>query len=352
MVYSGVTSSPSMADNSISKNENLALRGICISLIVLHNLVHNVVPFEENEKWFNPEFSDFFINNISGHPILGSLSYLGWLGVPIFFFLSGYGLSKKYGKTIPNSFSFIKRHYLKLLLLAGPIILLKNIKLGTPPLQVLGQLTFLNNIYDNLSIYPRAFWYLRVAFELYIIYSLFLRRIPAKWLLFLSFVVTCSFYFFSDKVVESMKYHSIGWLLDFSLGVYAVHHGRWLERIETIYCSLLFFALLVFSSINGYAWYFSTTFSILFFLSIKKHITNRLLIFLGSISAFLYVTHPLVRDIWLHWNLDYMIGNQWYITLSVCSYFLISVLVAYLYCLLFKMIRVFFNNHFSKTRQL
>ena len=39
-------------DNSLSKDESLALRGICITMIVLHNLIHNVVPFHENEKWF------------------------------------------------------------------------------------------------------------------------------------------------------------------------------------------------------------------------------------------------------------------------------------------------------------
>lgn len=81
-------------DNSLSKDESLALRGICITMIVLHNLIHNVVPFHENEKWFNISNAEYFLNNITNHPILGSISYLGWLGVPMFFFLSGYGLQK------------------------------------------------------------------------------------------------------------------------------------------------------------------------------------------------------------------------------------------------------------------
>ena len=114
--------------NGIAKNENLALRGICISLILLHNLVHNVVPFTENERFFDPEKADFFINNLMSHPILGSISYLGWLGVPVFFFLSGYGLSMKYESTISNAFTFIKNHYLKLLLLAGPFIIIGNLE--------------------------------------------------------------------------------------------------------------------------------------------------------------------------------------------------------------------------------
>lgn len=335
-------------DICLSKNENLALRGFCIMFIVLHNLAHNVMPFEENEKWFNPEFANFFINNFFDHPILGSISYLGWLGVPIFFFLSGYGLSKKYGHSIQNTFSFITGHYLKLLLLAGPFILLKNIKIGTPPLQVLAQLTFLNNLFENSSIYPAAFWYLRVAFEYYILYALILRRFPVKWLLVFAMLVTCSLFFLNDEVVKTMKYHSIGWLLDFSLGVYVAQHGQWLKRIENVYCSFLFFVMLVFSSINEYAWYFSCTFAVLFFLSIKRHLANRLMTFLGSISAFLYVIHPLIRDMWLHLKLDYMNGNLLHISLSVCTYFLLCVLVAYLYGLFYKRILVFIQGCFQR----
>ena len=305
-------------------------------LIVLHNLAHNVVPFMENEKCFDPSNAEFFINNVLAHPILGSISYLGWLGVPIFFFLSGYGLSKKYGKEIPNPLEFIKIHYLKLLLLAGPCILIDNIIRGSSFFQILGQLTFLNGFFGYDEIYPVAFWYLRVAFEFYILYALILRHIPAKWFLGLSLVIVCSFVFISGRVVETMKFHSIGWLLDFSLGVFIAKDGKWLKRIENVYCSLLFLVLLVFSSIYEYAWLFSTTLAVLFFLSIKRHITNKLVLFLGSISAFLYVVHPIVRNRWTHLPLDYMNGNVIYIFLSICAYLGVCVLAAYLYGLYYK----------------
>lgn len=339
---------PATADNVISKKENLGLRGLCITLIVLHNLVHNRVPFIENEKWFDILNADYFINHIFGHPILGLISYLGWIGVPIFFFLSGYGLSKKYGSRIPNTLLFIKDHYLKLLLLAGPIILLKNIVHVTPPLNVLGELTFLNNVFGDYEIHPGAFWYLRVAFQFYIVYALLLRRIPVKWLLIFSFVVMCSFLLFDNNTVKLMKYHSVGWMLDFSLGVFVAQHGQWLKRIENIFCSIALLALVLFSSVNGYAWYFSSTFAVLFFLSIKRHLTNRVMIFLGSITAFLYVTHTLIMELWLFLKLDYMNGNVLYIFLSVCGYFLVCVLAAYLYGKFYKKVLALMRGAFSQ----
>ncbi len=342
--------SPVTTDNVISKKENLGLRGLCITLIVLHNLAHNVIPFAENEAWFDPSKADFFINNVLGHPILGPISYLGWMGVPIFFFLSGYGLSEKYGKTMPSMFSFIKDHYLKLLLLACPFIIIGNLEVdeGKSLLQVLGQLTFLNQFFENNEIHPAAFWYLGVAFEFYILYALILRRIPAKWLCLISLAVSCSFYFYSDELVFLMNLHCIGWLLDFSLGMCAAQHPQWFRRIENVYCSIALLALLLFASVNEYVWYFSTTFAVLFFFSVKKHVKNKLLVFLGTISSFLYVCHPVIRDIWQHLKLDYMNGNLLYVFLSVCAYFLVCVLAAYLYGKLYKKVLALMHGAFSK----
>ena len=337
------------SDKSLSQDESMALRGICISLIVLHNFIHNVVPFAENEKWFNPENADFFINNIMSHPVLGSFSYLGWLGVPLFFFLSGYGLNKKYGNSIPNVITFIKSHYIKLLILAGPIILIKNIKLGTSVFCVMGQLTFLNGFWGDTLIYPKAFWYLRVAFEFYIIYVLILRYIPPKVLLGCATLVTCSFLFFSNDIVRTMKYHCVGWSLDFALGIYSSHHPRWIKQTENVYCSVLLMVIGLFSSVNGCVWIFSSTIALMFFLSIKRFITNKLLVFMGTMSAFLFVTHPIVRDLWLHLNLDYMNGSRIYASVSVCSYLLTCLLIAVLYGWIYKRVLAFIQNLFFKT---
>ncbi|MBR1626125.1 MAG: hypothetical protein IJ681_03165 [Bacteroidales bacterium] len=176
-----------LKDNSeLTKAQSLGLRGLCISLIVLHNFIHNVIPFAENESSFNIDNAQYFLDNILSHPIMGSLSYLGWLGVPMFFFLSGYGLHTKYAGNIDNKFSFIKKHYLKLLFLAGPFILIsgcsKIIHLHSLRMFVdaVLSLSFLNQFW-GATIYPRAFWYIRVAFEFYILYA-FIHKINPKYL--------------------------------------------------------------------------------------------------------------------------------------------------------------------------
>ena len=198
-------------DNSLSKDESLALRGICITMIVLHNFIHSVVPFHENEKSFSVIRADFFVNNIFDQPILGTISYLGWLGVPMFFFLSGYGLNKKYGNQLPNKLFFIKWHYFKLLLLAGPIILFSNILASTPISQIVGQLSLINTFFDLKCINPiswirpASFWYIRVALEFYILYAILLYRINSKLLLALAFVANLSLFFFDWSTVRILK---------------------------------------------------------------------------------------------------------------------------------------------------
>lgn len=351
-----MTLTPQKKDNNLTWNENLGLRGLCITLIVLHNFIHNILTIQECEKFFYSERADFYLHSVLGHPITGTLSYLGWIGVPVFFFLSGYGLSSKYGRVVPNVFSFVSKHYLKLLLLAGPVILFKNLNDGTPILDILGQLTFLNNLF-NRSIGPASFWFLRVAFEFYILYALVLRFIPPKLLLGFGIIVLCSYLFISEEVCLMMKNHFLGWLFDFSLGLYLAQNPRWIKRIENIYSSICLFALVMFSSVNFYAWPFSTTLTVLFFLSIKRYLTNRPLVFLGTISASLYVTHSVVRNIWqiqlnLDQNMDYMNGNRAYFILLVISFFLSAVIVAYLYGKLYKIAWTFFQDRLFKKERI
>lgn len=338
-------------DNYISKNESLALRGVCITMIVLHNFIHSVVPFHENEKSFSVIRADFFVNNIFDQPILGTISYLGWLGVPMFFFLSGYGLNKKYGNQLPNKLFFIKWHYFKLLLLAGPIILFSNILASTPISQIVGQLSLINTFFDLKCINPiswirpASFWYIRVALEFYILYAILLYRINSKLLLALAFVANLSLFFFDWSTVRILKYHHTGWLFVFSLGIFTAKNPQWTKYLNNAYIPFLLFVLLIISNINQYLWYFCDVISVVFLLSIKKYITNKYIVFIGTISAFLYVTHTAVRNPWLsHIKLDYTNGNLLLITLSICSFYLTCLVVAYIYGLGYKKALSFINK--------
>ena len=281
--------------------------------------------------YLNISNAEYFLNNITNHPILGSISYLGWLGVPMFFFLSGYGLQKKYGGKIHNQFSFIKKHYLKLLCLAGPIIIINNLHAHIKIVHILGQLTFLNNIPFENNILPAAFWYLRVALQFYILYALFFFRIKPKYLLFSGIVISICFIFIDDQVTRLFKYHFIGWFLDFALGCYFAVNNNCIKQIEKKGYIFFFFVILLISCVNKHLWIFCDTISILFLLSIKRFINIKLLIHIGTLSAVLYVTHPLVRNLWLYINIDYMKDNILLISISLIFYFISCISTAFIY---------------------
>ena len=85
---------------SITHKESLSLRGLAISIIVLHNIVHIAQNIFCNEGFYTQEYTNDMLVNICTMPYSYIISFWGWLGVPLFIFLSGYGLQKKWGGLI------------------------------------------------------------------------------------------------------------------------------------------------------------------------------------------------------------------------------------------------------------
>ncbi len=86
----------------LSKEECATLRTIAILSIVVHNFAHKLPGAAvENEFAFNIENSINFSNKVlSSDFLIHIFSFWGHLGVPIFVFLSAYGLSLKYGNEV------------------------------------------------------------------------------------------------------------------------------------------------------------------------------------------------------------------------------------------------------------
>ena len=88
-----------MSDKSslLTRDNSLILRGVAILFIVLHNFLHfDCFGFTgENEMAFSSEKAIEFLGTIiNGSSILGEFfSHLGWIGVPVFVFLTGYGVA-------------------------------------------------------------------------------------------------------------------------------------------------------------------------------------------------------------------------------------------------------------------
>ena len=180
------------------------MRGIAILAIMLHNYCHYVKGIvKENEYQFFDKRIDGLWEALT-HPDeflpMHLLSFFGHYGVPVFLFLSGYGLVRKYENesrgqshdsgenhaTSPiNSFSFLRYHYLKLLrmLIVGFVlfIMVDAVTPGRFPFHwdnVIAQLLMYINVLpepDKL-IWPGIYWFFGLMMQLYNVYRLLLYR--------------------------------------------------------------------------------------------------------------------------------------------------------------------------------
>lgn len=83
----------------LSLTDTNSMKGVAITFIVWHNLIHWLIPLKENEFTFNIDYSNYFwehIKELDSSLWMDIFSFLGWYGVPVFLFVSGYGLVRKY----------------------------------------------------------------------------------------------------------------------------------------------------------------------------------------------------------------------------------------------------------------
>ena len=109
----------SVQGDVLTKADCKVLRGMAILCIVAHNYCHWMpAVVQENEfqwKVANVIALAHSISSTTSCLISDLLSFFGHYGVPVFVFLSAYGLEKKYsrGKELSTR-AFIFRHYSKL----------------------------------------------------------------------------------------------------------------------------------------------------------------------------------------------------------------------------------------------
>ena len=91
----------------LNKQDTSALKGIAILCIAIHNFCHWLpMAVHENEYVFRLEDSLKLLHHVQMlHPqvLLNVFSHFGHYGVPVFLFLSGYGLVCKYERSHSNN---------------------------------------------------------------------------------------------------------------------------------------------------------------------------------------------------------------------------------------------------------
>ena len=341
----------------LSRTESSALRGIAILGIILHNYCHFLgFAVKENEYKFDPSRPMQFLDklfSLDSDLFIHFFSFLGHYGVPIFLFISGYGLVKKYEahpkggepasakEASPSGRfggAFIKKHFLKLfrLMVIGYLVFIGIYLLrhsdGAQVYswdRVLAQLTMTINFFyfdpDHI-IKPGPYWYFGLMLQLYILYILVIHRWRSNWLLAAlaigSVALECCFVDSPDWL-NYIRYNFIGALLPFCMGIWIARGEEPLSNSSPPSCSpagapiLRFFTLhsslftlvisalfVLFGSLSFWTWLFVPVFVVTGAIATVKLISNSSLFTLhsslswfGSISAMLFVMHPIAREL-------------------------------------------------------
>ena len=305
---------------TLDKERSRMLRGLAILGIILHNFLHLArYGFSvENEFGFSFERTAQFFKALSSGGFLSAtghiLSFLGWTGVPVFVFLSAYGLTKKHEG---QDSKFVLRPYVqhswkKLFMLMWPGILIYIImhfgEWGFA-LRSLSSLTLLANFFLPFFIFePEIYWYFGLTFELYLLYIAYFYVRDKRFL-----VVTAVFTWVLQSLLlltgsPSHLVHwnlanFVGWLPVFSLGVYCARSDKTVSFSlpVDILVAVASLGLIVLCNLNKYLWVFIHIPSLVFFFSLMRLIartslTKRVFLYLGNLSAFIFACHPVSRS--------------------------------------------------------
>lgn len=307
----------------ISKKESNIIKGCAITFIILHNFLHvSTWGFSsENEMSFSFEKSMHFFRGVYYAPenILYELfSFVGWIGVAFFVFISGYGLTQKYSKNeILNPQRYVKCHFLKLflLLLPGALFYALLSYFAGDMNRVIGSvlsLSLLNNFtYLYFPFQPGSYWYFGLAFQLYIVYLLIYKSSNnLLWCMLIAsiFLQATTVLFSNGSVMLGWFRHNfIGWLPVFVFGILAsrgkfkIKINKWPSIVVLILSFLLIFICLL-MNLNFFIWLFLPFMAILFFYIFgiiiqKNKYSNSIFLWIGKYSSCIFLIHPIARTL-------------------------------------------------------
>ena len=348
----------------ITRTEGALLRGMAIIGIVLHNYCHwlgSIV--RENEYTFRQGNVDGLLSVLQ-HPDsrlpLHLLSFFGHYGVPIFLFLSAYGLEKKYAgkllqspprtltKRVRSVLGFMATHYLKLfrLMAVGFAIFLLVDTLTPHPwhydIEKIGaQLLMLNNLFSqpDRMIWPGPYWFFGLMMQFYLLYRLVLYR--RHWAVTVVLIAVCvvmqGLLPPDGDAMNRYRYNWMGGMLPFGFGLL---YARFEKSLGTIcqtsirlfvgvaLCVGLVFAM----SLNFVGWTFTPAIVCMGGLLLAKALTSapffgllsQMLTWLGSISAALFVVHPIARKVIIP------LSHQGHLYTGLLLYVVVSIILAWL----------------------
>lgn len=333
---------------TLSRQESAALRGLAIGLIILHNFCHWLPRcIDENEyTWALARIQRFvvYLHDGGPHLLLNFFSHYGHYGVALFLFLSGYGLVKKYEKDDKPSLSlraeaqailsFLWQHAYKLwkLMIPGLIVLwlLKTYYAGGWRWQwehLWQLLTFTVNLNPHRPLILGPWWWFSLMMQFYLLYRIVLYR--RGRIVLLTTVVLClalqgwatwtslGHLNNSSCVMTYWHYNFPCSILPFALGIWAARYGaEWLLHPAA---AVLGAVVVVAGSYNPWVWSIASPFAVALLLAGRRLPLE----WLGAISAWVFVMHPIVRE----YTIGYARAGQVYEALA--AYVVITLILAY-----------------------
>ncbi len=333
----------------LSRSECAALRGLAIIAIVLHNYCHFIGSIvKENEYLFSAS-NNLRLMQVLEHPDgllpVHLLSYFGHYGVPVFLFLSGFGLVMKYERdnVRPDAWtrrlSFVRYHYLKLLrMLIVGFTLFLMVDAVTPGRfhfhwdNVVAQLLLYINVLPTPDkiIWPGIYWFFGLMMELYIVYRLLLYRRHYGWTVALMTIcwllqALCAP---EGETLNRLRYNFVGGMVPFGLGILWARYERW-HKVLPLWgrgtwtaILLVAMALLFVMSQSFQTWLWVPVVAVVGSVAFVKSMpvaVNRLLVWLGGISAALFVAHPIIRKLFITvaWRGEIYDGLMLYVVVCI-----------------------------------
>lgn len=307
----------------LSRDECAALRGLAIMAIVLHNYCHWLgFAVKENEFTFNAANTERLWGALASPDAMlpvHLLSHFGHYGVPVFLFLSGFGLVMKYerGAAVPPAGRFVRYHYMKLLRMMVPgFVAFTIVDTITPgPFHfkagdVVAQLLMVINLlpHPDKIIWPGPYWFFGLMMQLYVAYRLALRR---HWGWAVALVAACwaaqAVCQPTGEALNRLRYNCVGGMLVFCAGLLAARHlpaARLLAASRGAWAATAVAATAVALACcaSFQAWLWAPLAVVAAAVGAVKALPApalRPLSWLGGISAAMFVAHPLLRKVFI-----------------------------------------------------
>lgn len=320
-----------MNEPLLTRAECAALRGLAIIGIFLHNYCHWLGPVvKENEYTFSQHNVDW-LTAVMASPdgLLPAhlVSFFGHYGVPVFLFLSAYGLELKYGRSLyAPAFRFVAYHWKKLfsMMIVG-FVSFTIVDAMTPGrwhytlTQVVAQLAMVNNLLPDPdhNIWPGPFWFFGLMLQLYVVYRLLLYK--RHWAWTAGAMVVCLgvqlAFAPESEALNWYRYNFMGGMLPFGLGLLYARYGNRiiLTNLNTLslLVSVVFCGFMVmWMSASYLLWSVVPLVVCVLCVYVVKLLSQAArrpvgawlmerLVWMGEISAALFVIHPTLRKVFI-----------------------------------------------------